>query len=132
LFFIAAVLLLLPNAGKLLKIITSVLSTAVILAIFYGIVANNEELMYYPALILVSLCILLTIALLIKGIKTSRFFAVRVLSVGVIDSLNRLTVLFPPGWHWRDIILSLYPAIYLIFIPALLGLRVIKEVRDSG
>ncbi|GHV13858.1 hypothetical protein FACS1894219_09220 [Clostridia bacterium] len=107
LFWMAAVFSLLPSFNKVLRTVVSTLSAGAILLVFYGVVAGNS------ALAVALLCILPAVYLTVKGDKTAKAFGLAVIAAGVLDSANRLMILFDPGLHWRDIILAFYPAVYL-------------------
>ncbi|MDR1465150.1 MAG: hypothetical protein LBJ11_07630 [Oscillospiraceae bacterium] len=114
LFFTAAVFSLFPSFHKIPRISVSALSATAILLIFYGVVAGNSTLLYYSALAVVLLCILPTVYLIIKGNRPAKAFGLAILAIGILDSANRLLILFDPGWHWRDMALAFYPVMYLL------------------
>ena len=136
LFFMAVVLSLIESPAKrMLRIRISMFSFAATAVILYAVITNDPRLLYDSALALVILCVLPTIRLLfhsykIKKLKSARIFAYSILAVSVLDSLNRLLIIYSPGWYWRDIILAFYPTVYLMIGFSLTALR--KEAADNG
>jgi len=123
LFFLTATLRLIPRAPKFLRAVLSALSSVAMLLIFYGVIADIHAILYYPALGIMVLCTGFAVYLLIRGDKPARIFAGSVIAVGLIDSLNRILVIFDFGHHWRDVVLSLFPPAYLLICFALIGLK---------
>lgn len=123
LFFIAAVFFLLPKIGKALRICVSILSAGAAFLIFTGVVTDNAKMLYYSALTLMLLCVLSAAVLLKTGGKDAKILALSIIAVSVLDSANRLLLLYNPGWHWRDIVLAFYPAVYLIIGAASMRLK---------
>jgi len=116
LFFIASLICLIPDtlkSGRLLRISANALSPISILLIFYGVITGNPHLLYYSALLMMVLCVLPAVVLLISGEKKAKAFSLAIITLSILDSLNRLLIIFDPGWHWRDMIIALYPAVYL-------------------
>ena len=126
LFFMAAILSLSPADARWKKHITAamnILSTAAIIIILYGIVADNPYVLYYSALILVSLSIWSALCLLLHKAQKTKPLAYAVIAVCVIDTANLLMYIFTPAWHWHDIVVSLYPVVYLLLGFSLFHLR---------
>jgi len=127
LFFLAVLMYMLPKAARgrnVLLIGATAVSAAAMLGILYGVVANNPESLYYSALTMMVLSVLCAVYLLIAGRKAARPFAVSVIALSVLDTAYRLLTipLFALGWHWRDIVVSFYPAVYLLIGFALICL----------
>ena len=127
-FFLSAVLYLLSKTLKWAKRAAGGLSAAAILCIFYGVVADNAAVLYYAALVMMVLCGLACVYALIIGNRETKAFALSLLALCLLDSANRLLILFNPGWLWRDIVVAPYPLAY-IFISA--GLLKLREVTDN-
>lgn len=122
LFFVPTILMLvlLPQRiENIAKKSISAVSFAAILLIIYGVIIGNPKLVYYPAISLAVLCALPAAYLFIQSIKIKRLentklFACSMLALSILDSLNRLVLLFEPGWYWGDIVRSFYPPVYLL------------------
>lgn len=136
LFFISAVLLLvvLPKKnGNIIKKVIGTISTLEMLLIFYGVIKSNAAVLYYSAMSLAILSTLCSLCLIIQSFKINnmeyvRNFACSILVLGLLDSLNRLLVIFHFEWEWRDIFLAFYPPIYLFIGLSLLALQ--KKDKD--
>jgi len=133
LFFLAALLYLVPESAKgrkPLQVVASGLSALAIVFILMGVVLNNPELLYYSALLMMVLSVASAIYLIITGNRGVRLFAASVIAMSILDSIHRLLIIFDPGWYWHDITLLLYPVAYLFIGFALLTLR--EEATDNG
>jgi hypothetical protein len=126
LFFILAVTSLYPSfmkTGKGLKTGVGIVSTIAALIIFYGVIANQPSFLYYSALAIAILCALSAVFLLFGSVRNHKIFACSILAVCLLDSANRLLIIYTPGWLWRDIVIALYPTAYLWFGAVLLSLK---------
>jgi hypothetical protein len=133
LFFMAVVLYSLPESvrGKrILQISVNTLSVISMCCIFYGDIAGNAKLLYYPALLMMILCVWCATYLLISGTRYAKPFAVWVIAACALDSLNRVLIIFDLGWQWHDLVLSLYPIANLFIGFALTRLR--EGATDNG
>jgi hypothetical protein len=134
LFFLLALLSLMKNA-KALRMAASVIATAAMGVIFYAVIADRPLLLYNSALSVAILCVLPAVCLLVQA-KEAKAIACSILALCGLDIVNRLLILFDPGWHWHDMAVVLYPVVYIWIGRAMLGLRRIdaaeSEVKDIG
>ena len=131
LFFIVAVLfLVLPpmKLEKALRVVVSVFSSAAAMLIIFAIIVGNSDMLYYSALTIVCLCVLLSVYLLcqsfkIKQLGTAKAFSCSIIALSILDTVNRILIIFRPGLYLSDIIHSLYPLVYLWIGFGLINLR---------
>ncbi|MCL2222303.1 MAG: hypothetical protein FWC20_08355 [Oscillospiraceae bacterium] len=128
LFFMAALLCSISptvKGKKIIQIGASALSAGAIFCILYGVLSGNPYLLYYSALAMVVMAVLSAVCLLITRERKAKTFAWSVIAVCALDTIYRLLTLpaFAPGWHWRDIAVSFYPAAYMLLAFALIRLR---------
>jgi hypothetical protein len=136
LFFLAALLSLLPPALKWKKVNqigANGLSAAVIILIFYGVLTDQANLLYYAAITMMVLCTASALLLLAGKNRNATLFAISIIIACVLDAayhifslLNNLNL----SWYWQDIVMSLYPAVYLFIGFALIRLK--EEEADNG
>ncbi|MCL2013944.1 MAG: hypothetical protein FWG69_03035 [Oscillospiraceae bacterium] len=134
LFFAAALVLMIPDtmkSKKALRVIVNILSPSAILMIFYGVIANDPRILYSSALLIVTLCILPAVILLITGGRDTKLFSGSIISISVLDTLGRLSIIYGESSYWRDINLSLYPVVYLLIGISLLRIERVNTAKKA-
>jgi hypothetical protein len=127
LFFIAALLLLLRGDEKLISAIkygVGSVSSITAVVIFYAVLIDNPDLLYYPALVNLLLCTALTVYVFFQAPRGNvvRAFACSIAAVYLLESAHRLMIIYPVSPLWHDIAVSLYPLAYIFFGLTLLRL----------
>ena len=132
LFFISATLILIPPIFKIHKIIRPSIVTICTIAMFfiyYAIIISNYRILAYFDLVITILCLLTAVFLFFQADKNSatRLFATSIFIICLLGTANRILLIATLGQYLHDIIISFYPAAYLLIGYALVHMRKEKD-----
>jgi len=134
LLFITATIYLTPpvfKTHKILRLISGILSSCVVASVFYAVITNNLILLLYSSIAIKISCIIAATILYLRTPKChpARLFSVPLRIICFLETIDQILIFYGNIWYLREIIITFYPAMYLLIGYAFLKLCAIPEME---
>jgi hypothetical protein len=112
-------------------LIISILSVISVLFTLYAVVSDNITMLLFSSSALLLIVLVLAVILLQKGCRHIKAFAASIIALSLLEATNRLFIYYHVDGSLLNMVLALYPVVYLFICYSLLAVNCLANNKGA-